>query len=185
MPGLNKGRFLATEQITPGCEWVINGEGVATRKWDGTCCMIREGALYKRHEVKNGKAAPIGFLPAQDPDPITGNVPGWLLVGDGPEDALYREAFQKIRNGLDRNDTFYAVNGTYELVGPKVNGNKDKFDHHQLIHHGIHVISNFPRTFDEIKNYLLHVRPDIEGVVWWHPDGRHCKIKRSDFGLKR
>ena len=25
-----------------GCEWVLKGEGVATRKLDGTCCLIKQ-----------------------------------------------------------------------------------------------------------------------------------------------
>lgn len=39
----------------PDCAWVIAGEGVATRKYDGTCCMVREGKLFKRRELKGGK----------------------------------------------------------------------------------------------------------------------------------
>jgi hypothetical protein len=26
--------------VTPGCEWVMAGEGVATRKYDGTACLV-------------------------------------------------------------------------------------------------------------------------------------------------
>lgn len=29
-------KILITDQVTPGCEWVLAGEGVATRKLDGT-----------------------------------------------------------------------------------------------------------------------------------------------------
>ena len=33
-------RRYVLPQVTPGCEWVVvNGEGVATRKFDGTCVM--------------------------------------------------------------------------------------------------------------------------------------------------
>ena len=32
-----------TEEVTPGCEWVLAGEGTASRKWDGTACMVRDG----------------------------------------------------------------------------------------------------------------------------------------------
>jgi len=35
---------LVRNEVTPGAEWVINGEGVATRKYDGTCSP--EGELY-------------------------------------------------------------------------------------------------------------------------------------------
>src|SRR5688572_32673379 len=84
---------LVRDEVTPGAEWVINGEGVATRKWDGTCCMIKEGVLYKRYDAKHGKTPPEGFLPAQEPDPVTGHWPGWLKVGNGKEDKYHREAF--------------------------------------------------------------------------------------------
>ena len=29
-----------TSQVTPGCEWVVAGEGAPTRKFDGTCTML-------------------------------------------------------------------------------------------------------------------------------------------------
>jgi hypothetical protein len=53
---------LVRDEVTPGCEWVLEGEGIATRKWDGTCCLIRDGKLYKRYEVKRGKARSIRTL---------------------------------------------------------------------------------------------------------------------------
>ena len=87
-----EGDRLVRDEIVPGAEWVASGEGVATRKYDGTCCMVRGGKLYRRHELKRGKAAPDGFEPAQDADPVTGDVPGWVPVGDGPEDRWHREA---------------------------------------------------------------------------------------------
>ena len=31
-----------TEEVTPGCEWVLKGEGVATRKWNGTGCAVNK-----------------------------------------------------------------------------------------------------------------------------------------------
>jgi hypothetical protein len=63
-----KGRFLATHEITPGCEWVINGEGVPTRKWDGTAVMIKDGILYKRYDAKQGKTPTPGFVSGTRPN---------------------------------------------------------------------------------------------------------------------
>lgn len=40
-----------------------------------------------------------------------------------------------------------------------------------------------PRTFGELRRYLE--QHDIEGIVWWHPDGRMVKIKGKDFGIRR
>ena len=37
-----------TREVTPGCEWVLAGEGVATRKWDGTNVLVevRDGRCF-------------------------------------------------------------------------------------------------------------------------------------------
>lgn len=85
------GDRLVRNEVVPGAEWVLSGDGVATRKWDGTCCMARNGKLYKRYDAKAGKKPPEGFEPAQEPDPVTGHWPGWLLIGAGPEDKYHRQ----------------------------------------------------------------------------------------------
>ena len=84
---------LVRDEVVSGAEWVLEGQGVATRKFDGTCCMVRSGKLFKRYDAQNGKPTPVGFEPAQDPDQETCHWPGWLPVGDGPEDRWFREAF--------------------------------------------------------------------------------------------
>ena len=164
-----EGTRLVLNQVVPGAEWVVAGEGVATRKYDGTCCLVRDGRLYKRFDCTQGRQPPSGFMPAQDPDPTTGHWPGWLLVGDGPEDRWHREAFEAAGNLPD---------GTYELLGPKIQGNPDGFDTHVLIPHGKEIL-DAPRDFDGLKAWLEPLT--IEGVVWHHPDGRMVKIKRRDF----
>src|SRR3989304_1281770 len=96
IPSLFKRRYdgnrLVYDEVVKGCEWVIRGEGVATRKYDGTCCMVRDEKLYKRYELKKGRCAPKDFEAAQDSDMVTGDTPGWIPVGDGPEDRWHREA---------------------------------------------------------------------------------------------
>ena len=171
------GDRLVRDELVPGAEWVTAGEGTATRKYDGTCCMWRDGRLWKRHELKAGKPAPEGFEAAQAPDATTGDVPGWVPVGDGPEDARHREALE--------NGPSYAIceDGTYELCGPKVQGNPEGFDQHLLVKHGAVSLHDCPRTFNALREYLGDGA--IEGVVWHHPDGRMVKIKGKDFGIKR
>ena len=44
-----------TNTVTTGMEWVLAGEGVATIKWDGSCCAIIDGLFYKRYDAKKGK----------------------------------------------------------------------------------------------------------------------------------
>ena len=175
---------LVRNEVVPGAEWVIAGEGVPTRKWDGTCCMVRDGRLYKRFELKAGRVAPPEFEPAQEPDPVTGDVPGWVPVGDGSEDRWHREAFDSmVVFGEVGNAGIVSFDGTYELCGPKVNGNPEGFPIHVLVKHGIHILPDALRDLDGLKAYFA--AHDIEGIVWHHPDGRMVKIKGKDFGIKR
>lgn len=170
---------LVRDEVTPGCEWVLRGEGVPTRKFDGTCCLVKDGNIFKRHELKKGKPAPAGFIAADEPDKVTGDQPGWVEVGHGPEDAWHREAFEK----LFAHATAPIQNGTYELIGPKVQGNPERHAGHALVRHGSsHLPLSTPRTFEGLKAYLgAHA---IEGIVWHHRDGRMAKIKRKDFFKK-
>ena len=167
-----EGDHLVRDEVVPGAEWVVAGEGRATRKWDGTCAMVRDGVLYKRYDQKPGRKAPEGWEPAQEPDPGTGHHPGWLRIGDGPEDQWFRE-------GIFEDE---MADGTYELVGPKIGGNPEGFQKHFFILHGDDT-RDVPRDFAGIKAWLAD--RDIEGIVWHHPDGRMVKIKAKDFGLKR
>lgn len=183
------GDKLVRDEIVPGAEWVIAGEGIATVKYDGTCCMVRNGKLYKRYEVnyrpiqpsgewKPLKPLPDNFEPASELDENTGKVQGWVPVGDGPDDKWHREAFATLGTVPD---------GTFELVGPKVQGNPESLLVHQLWRHGSKEINEdeigSPLTFSNIKTFLETV--EIEGIVWHHPDGRMVKIKAKDFGIKR
>lgn len=161
---------LVRDEVVPGAEWVLAGEGVGTIKWDGTACMVRDGKRFKRYDAKPGRTPPSGFEQSGEPDPVTGRVQGWVPVGDGPEDRWHREAYGGKRDG------------TYELCGLKVQGNPYKLKDHVLIPHGRAHISSFERTFDGIRTYLQE--NTIEGIVWHHPDGRMVKIKARDFGLK-
>ena len=155
----------------PGCEWVRDGAGVATLKHDGTCCLVRGGRLYKRRELKAGQPVPPQFELA-DFDDETGKTMGWMPVLAGTaEDQFHLEAFG---DGV--------TDGTYELMGPKIQGNKGGFTMHRLVRHAIDVLDGVPRTFEGLRTWL-ESQP-LEGVVWHHPDGRAAKIKRRDFGLR-
>jgi hypothetical protein len=172
----NGDRSRVVNQVLEGCQWVLDGEGKATRKVDGTCCMVRDGRLYKRRELRMGDVMPAGFERAYF-DEETGKEVGWVPVGGGPEDRWHREAWAAGGNLLD---------GTYELVGPKIQGNPENATKSLLICHGHGTageIADVPRTFDGLREWLAG--KDIEGIVFHHPDGRMAKIKLRDFGLKR
>lgn len=167
------------DEIVPGAEWVAAGEGVATRKFDGTCCKVENGLLFKRYDAKRGKVPPAGFVPAQDPDPVTGHWPGWLPIGDGPDDRWFREAWWWVS---DQAGMALTRDGTYELIGPKVQGNPEGSNMHILIRHGAEIL-DAPRTFDALREWFKG--RDIEGIVWHRDNGDMVKIKAKDFGIKR
>ena len=126
-----EGTRLVYDEVVPGAEWVLAGEGVATQKIDGTACLVKGGRLYKRYDAKRGKTPPADFEPAQDPDPITGHWPGWLPVSDESSDRWHREAWDFMGP---------VANGSYELVGPKVQGNPEGVERHMLVLHGAAVL---------------------------------------------
>jgi len=99
---------------------------------------------------------------------------GYLLVFTDPIDKYYVNAFNKKKSWAE---------GTYELIGPKVLGNKEKFDQHLLISHNTEELPDFKRTYRNIRN-ILEVFP-YEGIVFHHEDGRMAKIKKKDFGFNR
>jgi hypothetical protein len=157
----------------PVCDWVFNGEGVATRKYDGTCCLIDNGNFYKRRELKRGKPVPRNFVQA-DFDTTTGKTVGWVPVDpEAAEDKWYMEAFSET-----------LPDGTYELLGPKVQGNPEGFERHTLLKHSdAEQYPDVERTFDGLRKWMED--KDIEGLVFHHPDGRMAKIKKRDYGLRR
>ncbi len=169
-------RSRVLPQVHEGCEWVIAGEGTATRKLDGTCCMVRDGKLYKRLEIRDGKPLPADFEEVGY-DAEMGKRVGWVPVGDGPEDKWHREGYANLAETVD---------GTYELVGPRIQGNPEKYEKQTLVPHTLQALAlsdNPPRDFEGLKAYLAD--KDMEGIVFHHLDGRMAKIKTRDFGLKR
>lgn len=161
------------EEENPECKWVFDGEGVATRKYDGTCVKIEGGCYFKRRMVKPGKKAPEDFEEV-DVDPVTGKRFGWVPIDSSlKENKYHMEAFNS-----------RLSDGTYELVGPKVQGNPEGYEGHELVKHSdAEVFPSFERTFAGIRDFLLYM--DVEGIVFHHPDGRMAKIKKCDFGLPR
>ena len=157
----------------PDCLWIFEGEGIATQKYDGTCVKIEKGKYFKRREVGKGKRIPYGFV-EEDYDPNTGKKVGWVEIEPSEkENKWHMEAFDPT-----------LPDGTYELIGPKVQGNPEKSERHLLISHTkARQFMAVPRTYNGLHEWLID--KDIEGLVFHHFDGRMGKIKKRDFGLKR
>lgn len=167
----NNPKYVINE-VTPGCEWVIDGEGVATRKWDGTCVMMSDdGSWYARREVKAGKEAPPRFI-VEEVDETTGKAVGWEPMEQSGFAKFHHEAL------LYDPGRLYEP-GTYELIGPKINGNPEGYAFHFLMEHDTSERIDVPRDFDGLAAWMSHT--DVEGIVWHHEDGRMVKLKHRDF----
>lgn len=188
---------LATAQVNPTNQWVIDGEGEASIKFDGTSCMVQEGLLYKRWNrtlqkphakqyaklgaayeinVEMFRPVPEGAIPCEaSPAAVSLHWPYWIPVtkGNGRENELYHLAFAKQTAWDD---------GTYELIGPKIGENLHRRSEPELVRHGAAPIATPDRSFEGLKALLAEL--DGEGLVWLHPDGRMAKLRRDHFGFE-
>ncbi len=166
------------ELSSPALSWVLEGEGFATEKFDGACCAIIDGNFYKRFDAKrdkygNMKKPPANAIPCDDPDPVTGHWPHWVLVDDSdPADRWFLVAKQNTNEDLK--------DGTYEAIGPHFNSNHHQLTKDILVRHGTTILDLPDRSFNGIRSYLAS--HNIEGIVFWKDGIPCCKIKRKDFG---
>lgn len=173
------GNRKVRNEVCKGAEWVLAGEGRATRKWDGTAVKIEGGKVFRRYDAKTGRTPPANFIPAQpSPDPKTGHWPGWVPA-TGPESVYIQEAVSHAKAMYPQG----IPDGTYEACGPRIGTrhgtNPENLTEHALIPHGEHVLADCPTDYDTLMAYLRDL--SIEGIVWHHPDGRTVKIKKADF----
>lgn len=172
------------DEVNPAAAWLLDGEAAATRKYDGTCMLLDEdGKWWARREVKPGKRRPTGFR-AEETDPNTGKTVGWEPVEQSSFVKFWEEA---LGNPYERRHI-----GTYELIGPKINGNPEGVKGHVLWwHNDAELLPGVPLTFDGLREYLRDFSG--EGIVWhegvrsgadvMREGARMVKIKRRDFGF--
>jgi len=168
-----------TQEMTPGCEWVMAGEGIPTRKWDGSnvrvtvywiARAIAANLEKRRNPTREDKAA--------------GAEPGYVAADrQDPSD-------KHIFAALDADEWLSWPDGSWscEAIGPKIQGGLDGTEP-RLIPFSLPGYAEANRLagaplcpdYSGLAAYLKIVH--IEGIVWHHPDGRMAKIKRRDFGL--
>lgn len=170
----NLGRVI--NEINTEHNWVFTNMAIATRKFDGTSCAIINGELFKRFDLKPGRQLPENAIACQKADTITGHHPHWVKCHRNDKSNKWHfEAFDNLEKKED---------GTFELCGPKVQGNPEKLENHELIKHGEKILEIKDLSFEGIKQFLT--KNDIEGIVFHHKtDKSMCKIRKIDFGLKR
>lgn len=176
------------EEVTPGCEWVLAGEGYATRKWDGTNIRVTirrardaQGLVLKDHTS-------IGIEKRRNPsreDRARGAEPGYVTAHrSDPAD-------KHIFAAVDATDFSLWPDGLWpcEAVGPKIQGGVES-DQPMLVPFSVPgwAIAQregglASRSFESLASYLSPGH--FEGLVFHHPDGRMAKIKGRDFGHAR
>ena len=175
-------------EITEGCEKAFL-HGDATVKFDGSCCAIINGELYRRYDAKNGKPVPEGAVKCQEePDPITGHFPCLVKCDrNNPDDKWFWSAYDTFHSVIKKhlpkslNDSVRISDGTYEAVGEHFNSNPYKVESDFLTLHG-KVKIEVERTFEGVKKFLKE--NNVEGIVFWLDGKPVCKIKRTDFGFE-
>ncbi|HUV97418.1 MAG TPA: DUF5565 family protein [Acidobacteriaceae bacterium] len=167
-----------THQVVDKLAVALPPNAIATRKWDGTAAMVLDGVLYQRYTLRTKKrklstrnpggdsGLPADFIPTGDPDGT--KQPGWRPV---PSAAAYSFDAPIPRD-----------NGTYELIGPKVQGNAERRKSHAFMRHGAELVKGVIANFNYLAEYLSEA--PIEGIVWWANGEPVAKIKRRDFGFQ-
>lgn len=192
---VNRELGVAVNQVRPENQWVLDGEGVATVKFDGTSCAVFGGKLYKRFDQKlqkkfevmrkrNGdkfvvkehmfRVLPEGAIPCVETyDPVTFHFPHWVPVDvNAPEDIHHIQGLKNLVGELKEG-------ATYELVGPSIGKNFYDLTTAQLWEHGSLVVEVKDRSFEGLKKFLIDMNE--EGLVFHNSDGRMAKLRRKDF----
>jgi hypothetical protein len=183
MPALfviDREAHVATTDINESAAWIFDEPARPTIKRDGTSVTVSEdGTIYARRMVRRGRKAPAGFIPAET-DSYTGNTFGLEPV----EQSGFAKMFKEASAGQT------LAPGTYELCGPKINGNPESLTSHKLLSHGddaaveIPDMRTIPReeAFETLKGIFAgYKKRGIEGVVWWGADGKRTKLRVKDF----
>lgn len=180
---------FAIDKINPKCAWVFEFRSIPRQKWDGTCMKLDSDGWWSRREVRSSKKTPESFV-LEERDDKTGHSFGWIPYEESSFVKVADEAMQKapLSHTLFRFSREYDY-GTYELIGPKVNGNPEKLKEHRLMPHkdspivaDLSIFDPDELNFELLKNIITSL--PMEGVVWYGDDGKRAKLRRKDFRIE-
>ena len=204
LTGRPTGRALESLAFVP------TSEAIVTAKLDGTCCLIRDGQMHARQDVKGDLSrAPKGWFPTGS---ATDGVPdaGGHLIGFRPLNgndkwhnaalrsdncALFLAYKESSPDGCERalpRFTFVVrplseFNGrTLELLGPKIDSNRHNLSEHAYAVHGSIPATGCTQwqTHAGLRSWLESPLGSLyEGIVI-HDAGRMFKCHRGHLGLK-
>lgn len=169
--------FKVIDKLRDENKFILEDNYSVYRKRDGTSILIKNNIMYKRYDANElkGKKIPENSIPCQEHPAPSGSFPVWVRCKrEDPSDKFHFEAFDK---------KYSWDNGTYELCGPKINGNKEDLSSHILIFHKSEKLEIGDLSFRGIEEYFK--RNLIEGlVIENNENGLMTKIRRKDYGLK-
>lgn len=193
------GRYCIAEINHTKLGWIDDlSKLIPLRKYDGTPVYGNaKGEWFYRRAYKMGTTPP-GFIEC-DLDYHSKKSWGWLPVDDDyPFKKYFDEALVLKPFDLDiapgsREEVYEE--GSYELIGPKINGNPEEMSEHRLMpHRRAPQISNIAEIDTEVEDEVLYeiykkvigFMP-IEGVVFWINGNEHmesrpvAKLRKKDF----
>lgn len=193
-------------EVEPGNEWALIRPTRVTVKWDGTCCAVFNGQLFARRQVKTSKlrareqrfnSTPLGAILSESPAGFrpfyigSSRIYGWIPVTDDPNCRKHRQFLQEQSLSLtDPLPPGHYPDGTYELIGPGVNGNNHGLEKLELRKHGLDCLDfsidygyePVDEVFRRFKRFFE--KTPREGVVIWSVNHLACKVRSDGFGIK-
>lgn len=185
-------RKYVIPEVNRGAEWVFEEPTIAHRKYDGTCLMRDTEDWWSRRSTKE-PAKVKNFRPVVF-DAITGKHFGWEPISQSPFFKFWQEAIGQQPldcDFLNMRDGAYEL-GTYELLGPKINGNPEKLKRHRLMPHKnaqqlgdiqhleLDLVEDVEVAYAELKRTLFYL--PVEGVVFKNREmTKFAKLRRKDF----
>lgn len=171
------------DKPTEGCEWVFNGEGIATEKIDGTNIKIKikDGLIIHVWKRKNPNRQ----------EKAEGKEPCYVDANrEEPQDKHIFRAVNGWSSMLKQERAYELPDGEYECeaYGGKIQGNSLESEPNLYFFKIRPNIYNcVPREYEKLKAYLSNLASHFnitklaEGIVFHHPFGMMAKIKRKDF----
>lgn len=154
-----------TDEINPECQWVFDGEGIATRKIDGVNVKVSRSEIHEWDYQVRVKPGTTDYV-----------------------EAYYTYCSDKYVRAAVENSGINWVDGIYEAYGEGIRGNPERVEGYHMVRispvdHAL-MVHGVPRAYRGLMGYLA--THDLEGIVFHHRDGRMAKIKTKDFyHLKR
>jgi hypothetical protein len=177
----NKGRVFSglSQETNTENDWVFTDPTtVAYRKLDGASAAIINGKVYYRYMSRQRKNTPaqipVDGIPAQpNIDEATQTHPYWVPAEAKGNGKHHYDAFINQPNLPD---------GTYELIGPSINGNAEHAVTNILVPHNANkLLVKLPTELTRESLKQLIMSQPWEGLVFRNSNDDMCKLRRVDF----